>query len=77
MHLSQVLEVILFGEPSSLHLVVLLCTGQDLTSFFRVLQAKEILFTKRLLNGYMSEYTDQPTDKIEVCVRCLVRRVGC
>lgn len=33
-----------------------------------VLQAKEILFTKRLLNGYMSEYTDQPTDKIEVCV---------
>lgn len=33
------------------------------------MQAKEILFTKRLLNGYMSEYTDQPTDKIEVCVQ--------
>ena len=31
-------------------------------------QAKEILFTKRLLNGYMSEYTDQPADKIEVRV---------
>ncbi|CAN0330467.1 unnamed protein product, partial [Ectocarpus fasciculatus] len=30
------------------------------------IQAKEILFTKRLLNGYMSEYTDQPADKIEV-----------
>lgn len=30
------------------------------------LQAKEILFTKRLLNRYMSEYTDQPVDKIEV-----------
>lgn len=35
--------------------------------FVFVLQAKEILFTKRLLNGYMSEYTDQPTEKIEVC----------
>lgn len=30
-------------------------------------QAKEILFTKRLLNRYMSEYTDQPVEKIEVC----------
>lgn len=29
------------------------------------IQAKEILFTKRLLNRYMSEYTDQPVDKIE------------
>ncbi|CAB1101432.1 unnamed protein product [Ectocarpus sp. CCAP 1310/34] len=30
------------------------------------IQAKEILFTKRLLNGYMAEYTDQPAEKIEV-----------
>lgn len=29
------------------------------------IQAKEILFTKRLLNGYMSEYTEQPVGKIE------------
>ncbi|CAM9188667.1 unnamed protein product [Ectocarpus sp. 13 AM-2016] len=29
------------------------------------IQAKEILFTKRLLNGYMAEYTDQPAEKIE------------
>lgn len=38
-------------------------------------QAKEILFTKRLLNRYMSEYTDQPVDKIEVRYRCY--RVDC
>ncbi|CAM9321533.1 unnamed protein product [Choristocarpus tenellus] len=29
------------------------------------IQAKEILFTKRLLNTYMSEYTDQPVNKLE------------
>lgn len=29
------------------------------------IQAKEILFTKRLLNRYMSIYTDQPVEKIE------------
>ncbi|CAM9197875.1 unnamed protein product [Discosporangium mesarthrocarpum] len=29
------------------------------------IQAKEILFTKRLLNNYMSKYTDQPVDKLE------------
>jgi ATP-dependent Clp protease protease subunit len=29
------------------------------------IQAKEILFVKSLLNGYMSAYTDQPKEKIE------------
>jgi ATP-dependent Clp protease, protease subunit len=29
------------------------------------IQAKEILFTKALLNKYIADYTDQPVDKIE------------
>merc|ERR1712194_967520 len=29
------------------------------------IQAKEILYVKKLLNGYMAEYCDQPKDKIE------------
>lgn len=30
------------------------------------IQAKEILFVKSLLNSYMSNYTSQPIEKIEV-----------
>lgn len=30
------------------------------------IQAKEILFIRSLLNSYMAEYCDQPTDKIQV-----------
>jgi ATP-dependent Clp endopeptidase proteolytic subunit ClpP len=29
------------------------------------IQAKEILFTKALLNKYIADYTDQPVEKIE------------
>jgi len=30
------------------------------------IQAKEILYTKKLLNGFMADYTGQPIEKIEV-----------
>mmetsp|Transcript_46510 Transcript_46510/g.105089 ORF Transcript_46510/g.105089 Transcript_46510/m.105089 type:complete len:275 (+) Transcript_46510:79-903(+) len=30
------------------------------------IQAKEILYTKRLLNGFMADYTGQPIEKIEI-----------
>lgn len=39
-------------------------------------QAKEILFVRSLLNSYISQYTGQPIDKIQVRLAGRQRRRG-